>query len=91
MIFEGDGNPAEAQKADAKVRTAEERVEELRARAAKKSKKDGSGSPPPPSPKRTRYVYDRTKCVACQQWHRVQAGEIQKVSEKHLTSCLWGR
>ena len=75
-ICEGEGNPAKAQRADAKVRTAEEGVEELIARTAKKSKKGGSGSPPLPAPKRTRYAYDRAKCAACQQWHRAQAGEI---------------
>ena len=53
--------------------------------------------PPPPLPpepdpktKRTRYVYDCNECVACQQWRRVQAGEIQKVSEKQRASCFWG-
>ena len=87
----------QAEKSAAKVKAATDRVNELKARvAARVAKKagkaaSGSGTSCPVAGKRTRYSYDRTRCVACQQWARVHKGELKHVSEKHKPSCEWGR
>ena len=83
-------HPYQVQQAQAKLTAAKDRASELKKKLDNKAAKRAGGEqgegPPPPvaKPKKPRYRYDPLLCRACQQYQRVQNGEIQK------TSCQYG-